>query len=389
MSEVNPLRSTSFTSSNIGASVQRLNRLLPVDALRGLIIVVMALDHANFFIARQHSSPEHWGLPMPTYADSLSFLTRFVTHLAAPGFFFLMGVGMLLFSQSRVEKGWTKWRIIRHFGIRGALLILLQLLLVNRAWELSPDWDLNIYFGVLFALGGAMILGSFVLWLRPSLLLILALVLFLGTEFLHPNPSQWGILGNDLPNLLLLLPGGDNTIWVNYPLLPWLELVVFGMFFGHWLLADKERAYRRGLILGGIFILAFFVIRFFDGFGNVRPREGDSWIDFLNIVKYPPSMTFTLLTMGINLTLLWIFSKIAARSQILVPLAVFGRAPLFFYILHLFLYAFLGMLLVPEGTSIPVMYFFWIFGLFLLFPFCYYYGRFKTDQPAGSIAKLF
>jgi uncharacterized membrane protein len=389
MTETHPSQSLVHHSPSVSASVKRLNRLLPVDALRGFIILVMALDHANFFVARQHPSPEHWGLPMPTYDNGLSFFTRFITHMAAPGFFFLMGVGMLLFSQSRLEKGWVKWRIMRHFWLRGILLILLQLVVVNRAWELSPDWGLNIYFGVLFALGGAMILGSVLLWLKPSMLLFLTLFLFIGTELIHPEPGQWGSLNNDLANLLLVRPAGDNTLWVNYPVLPWLELVVFGMFFGHWLIADDEKAYRRGLILGGVFLLVFLFLRWLDGFGNIRLRAGDGWIDFLNVVKYPPSMTFTLLAMGLNLTLLWIFDKLSARSQFLVPLAVLGRAPLFFYILHLFLYALLGMLLVPEGTSIPIMYIFWIFGLILLFPITYFYGRFKAAQPAGSIAKFF
>ena len=81
------------------------NRLLPVDALRGLIIVFMALDHANYFIAQQHSSGEHWGGVLPAYTDGLAFLTRFITHLSAPGFFFLMGVGMVLFAQKRSQTG--------------------------------------------------------------------------------------------------------------------------------------------------------------------------------------------------------------------------------------------------------------------------------------------
>lgn len=389
MTEIEPASVRALTSAKAGSAASQLSRLLPVDAMRGFIIVVMALDHANFFVAGQHPSPEHWGLPMPVYPDAMSFLTRFVTHIAAPGFFFLMGVGMLMFSQSRGARGWTKWRIMRHFWIRGGLLILLQLLLVNRAWEMSPDWGLNLYFGVLFALGGTMILGSFVLWFRPTILLLLAIIFFFGTELIHPDPTQLDLLSSELPRLLLLHPGGENSLWVNYPILPWLELVLFGMFFGHWLLKDEKEAYRRGLLVGGAFIVTFMILRWFDGFGNVRPREGDAWIDFLNLVKYPPSMTFTLLTMGINLTFLWVFSKLSARPQFLMPLAVFGRSPLFFYILHLFMYAVLGMLLTPQGTSFPIMYIFWIVGLILLYPLCFFYGRFKAAQPAGSIAKLF
>ena len=80
-------------------------RLFAVDALRGLIIILMALDHANMFVAHKHSPGEYWGSGFPIYYDSLSFMTRFVTHLAAPGFFFLMGIGMLLFAEAQQKRG--------------------------------------------------------------------------------------------------------------------------------------------------------------------------------------------------------------------------------------------------------------------------------------------
>jgi uncharacterized membrane protein len=138
--------------------IQKATRLLPVDALRGLIILFMALDHANHFIAHKHSSGEYWTGGFPIYTDALAFLTRLVTHLSAPGFFFLMGVGMVLFARSRRERGWSTVEILKHFWIRGALLVALQLLIVNRAWEMSPGgWGINIYIGVLVALGGTMI----------------------------------------------------------------------------------------------------------------------------------------------------------------------------------------------------------------------------------------
>src|SRR4030065_2486614 len=92
-------------------------RLFAPDALRGLIITLMALDHANYFIARQHPTGEMWGGPYPVYTDTLTFLTRFVTHFCAPGFFFLMGVGMAIFALSRQGQNWSKWHVIRHFLI--------------------------------------------------------------------------------------------------------------------------------------------------------------------------------------------------------------------------------------------------------------------------------
>ena len=106
-------------------------RLLSLDVLRGLIITLMALDHANLFVAQQHSPGEFWGGGFPVYYDALAFLTRFVTHFCPPGFFFLMGAGMILFTISREKRGWSKREIIQHFLIRGGLLIALQLLIIN------------------------------------------------------------------------------------------------------------------------------------------------------------------------------------------------------------------------------------------------------------------
>ncbi len=369
-------------------------RLFAVDALRGLIIVFMALDHASLFIAHKHSPGEYWGAKLPIYQDALSFLTRFITHLSAPGFFFLMGVGMLLFANARQERGWGKWAVIRHFLIRGLILIALQLLVVNRAWELSGgEWP-NIYIGVLFALGSTMILSSMLLWLKPIYLLLIAAALFIGTEFLVPAPELWDAIQlsnlSDYANLILVFPGGNAALWSNYPVLPWLGLVVFGVLFGHWIQKDQQQAYSGALKIGLGFLLAFVVIRYLDGFGNIQPRMGNTWIDFLNLVKYPPSITFTLLTMGLNLILLGLFSRANEKIQsFFFPLVVYGRTPLFFYVVHLFLYAGLGLWLVPKGTSLLSMYPYWLLGLLILLPVCLLYDRLKQQPQANRILRYF
>ena len=363
-------------------------RLLPLDALRGLIMALMALDHANMFVAHKHPAGEHWGGGFPAYSSALPFLTRLVTHLCAPGFSFLMGTGLWLFAQSRRKMGWSRWAVTRHFLVRGALLIALQFLVENQAWRLSPGWQLDVYVGVLFALGGTMILGSLLVWLKPPALLVLTVALAVGTELLVPNAAVWGQRNGPL-DLLLLLSGGDSHLWSNYPVLPWLKFVTFGMLFGHWLLDDARKAFGRALKLGGALLLAFVVVRYLNGFGNVRPRVGDGWISFLNVVKYPPSIAFSLLTMGANLLLLGLFGLASARVQrLLQPLAIFGRAPLFFYVLHLFLYAGLGLWLTPAGTSIAGMYPYWLAGLLLLFPLTWWYGRWKQRQPPNSILRF-
>lgn len=360
-------------------------RLLSIDVLRGLMIVLMALDHANYMVALRHSSGEFWGGYFPVYVDPLAFINRFATHLCAPGFFFLMGVGMLLFAESRRERGWSRWQILRHFWIRGAVLIGLQFIVVNRIWKMAPPPFPDVYVGVLVALGGTMILGSLFLRLKPVWLALLSLTLFVGLELTHPAPALWGTNFDTPLGLIFGYSGGQYGFWVNFPVLPWLELVTFGMLFGHWVREDGSAAMRRGLILGIVFLLSFVFLRAADGFGNIRPRMGDDWIAFLNVVKYPPSMTFTFLTMGLNLVLLWLISKVELRFHgWMEPIAVFGRAPLFSYVVHLLIYLAIGKMFAPNGTSVPGVYPYWLLGLAILLPLAWWFGNWKQRQPAHS-----
>jgi uncharacterized membrane protein len=375
------------------ALARKASRNLPLDALRGMIMIWMALDHANWFVAQQHSSGEYWGGPSPQFPDALAFLTRFVTHLSAPGFFFLMGAGMMLFARSRMELGWDRARIRMHFVLRGALLIALQLLLINRAWEFSPGgWGLEIYFGVLAALGGAMILASFMLWWRPTVLLAISLALFVGMELLHPAPKAWPaqLQGPiDALNFIFLYSGGDVRFWSNYPILAWLELVSFGLMFGALLHRNAEKTLQLAWKIGAGFLVVFMVLRILDGFGNIRPRPGDTWMGFFNLVKYPPSMTFTMLTTGINLIILWILHQTRRSLRVVQEvLAVFGRAPLFFYITHLFLYGAIGYVVSPSGMSIPRMFPLWLLGLLILYPATLWFGQLKRRQPARSVLRF-
>ena len=149
-----------MAATPVGDAMPGSHRYLALDGLRGLIVVLMALDHANYFVAQHHSTGEHWGGAFPAYGDAADFLTRLVTHPAAPGFSFLMGAGMALFAASRRSRGWSERAIVTHFLIRGLVLIGLQLTIVNLAWKSGPPAFPDIYQGVLIALGGGMILAS-------------------------------------------------------------------------------------------------------------------------------------------------------------------------------------------------------------------------------------
>lgn len=372
-------------------------RLFSIDALRGTIIVLMGLDHANHFLSSQYSAEEYWGgTSLPVYDDPLVFLTRFVTHLAAPGFFFLMGAGMILFTDSHQKKGWKRREIVSHFIIRGGLFIILQLLVVNRVWFSQITF---IYFGVLFALGGAMVIGSLFLWVKPKSLGFITVALVLGMAYQISTlvGSDWNSLSWDLPNLILLYPGGpaNGNVWSNYPILPWLGLTLFGIVFGKWIIENSKKAFNRILKLG-ISLLAIFIViqlmnwKHFDiTFFSIRKVSITDWIDFLSVVKYPPSILFILLTMGFLLIIMGLVAKCNNRvKQIFQPLVVFGRVPLFFYVTHLFLYKGMSFLLQHKETSLLPIYLYWLIGLVILYPFCLMYGHLKRRYPANPILRL-
>jgi len=359
----------------------------------------MAIDHASYFIAKIHPG-EFWGVTLPQYLGILSFLTRWMTHLCAPGFFFLMGAGMILFAASRRKAGWTENKIVRFFIIRGILLIILQLMVENPAWLLGTiggmlkmteppggGGEVMLHFGVLYGLGSNMIIFALLLRANTFFITFLSIGSILITQWLTPGASDTSVLYT--PLLRILLIPGHTDLWQSfYPLIPWLCLTGFGFIFGKLLLKNREKLFQYTGIVGVTFLVFFVFIRWMGGYGNFH-EWNNGWIAFLNVTKYPPSLSFIFLTMGINLLLLFMFSKIEyTLSHIGQPLLIFGRSALFFYIVHLYLYAIIG-LAFPNGTSYQLMYLFWFIGLLILYPMCFWYGKFKRKKTLKSLWKFF
>ena len=368
-------------------------RIRSLDALRGAIIVLMAIDHANALIGRGRLASEMWAGEWPAYAgDALAFLVRFVTHLSAPGFFLLMGAGMALFAAARRSQGWSRGRITGFFVLRGGLLIALQFALENPAWrfgQVGPP-DGIVYVGVLYALGAGMVLGGLLVWFPPVVLAGISAALLLATEALLPaSPSGLPVL-----QALLLVPGfatvGAGGLYVLYPLLPWLGVVGLGIAFGAWVREDADRALAAAGWIGLGALALFAILRIANGYGNIRPWGGRGWIDFFNLVKYPPALTFLLLTLGLDLLLLRLFTAIERTgSNLLNALVVYGRAPLLFYLLHLYLFAGLGQWISPAGMPAAQMFLYWFGGLVILLPVCWAFGEFKQTRPVDSLWRLF
>jgi len=373
-------------------------RVAAYDRLRGLIIVLMAIDHASYFIARVHPL-ETWATPPPYYPDLASFLTRWLTHLCAPGCFMLMGIGIVYFAESRRLAGWTDGRITRFVATRGAVLLLVQHFLENPAWLLGilsadpavestmgtvpgPGGETILAFAVLSALGVAMIVGS-VLWRAPwwvlvvagvSALLVGAVMTPLPAAILEPQPA-W--------KQLLFLPGSTGLLQNLYPWVPWLFPMVMGLTIARMIRAN-DVSMTGGLFTRGLWLIGMFVFARFMGTDPHPPADG--LVGWLTVTKYPPSTAFLFLMLGLNLLLLAALAKWPARW--LAPLEVFGRAPFFFYLAHLWAFGALSWAF-PTGTSFPVLYLVWALVVGALYPTCAWYAQFKSSKPQTSLWRLF
>ena len=398
--------SAALPADTPSAAAQAGARLPSLDTLRGLIMALMALDHASAFIAHRHSS-EFWSGDITRYDSALPFLVRFVTHLCAPGFFFLMGCGMALLSASRREQGWSHGRIAGFYLKRGLLLVGINQFIENPAWLLGFAFRISggsgapeampgggfgpfLVTGVLTGLGLSLAVGGCLLRFGTRVWAAIAVAALLATEFLIPPPEQARTLFHPLWRLLLV-PGHTNVLLVLYPLIPWFALAALGVVFGRWIRRDSDAALRAAPWIGLALLVTALGLRAFSGFGSIILPRDDSWIEFLNLVKYPPALVFSFFTLGVNLVILGALARVRPLAGLLAPLAVFGRTPLFFYIAHLYLYALLGARFfrrAPSDLFLPAQYAIlmtvWLMGLVPLWLMCLGYRRFKESRSPDS-----
>lgn len=313
------------------------SRIVSIDALRGLVMLLMLVDHVREFIYlhAQVRDPMDLSLTPPGLV-----LTRLTSHFCAPVFILLTGLSASLHAQKHGDRRATSVFLAK----RGLLLILLEVTLVNLAWTRSLTPPI-LYLQVIWAIGLSMVALAALLWLPRAALILFAAAVMLGHNGLDGLVLQRGDTGYVLWSILhqrgtIELPWGVAR--TSYPVLPWFGVIAAGYALGPLFAGAVAPGTRRAwlLALGGTALAAFFSLRSFNGYGEPVPwRTGATplltVLSFVNLTKYPPSADFLLLTLGLGLGLLALLEAVPARR--LAWLLTFGGAPLFFYLAHLWL----------------------------------------------------
>ena len=240
-------------------------------------------------------------------------------------------------------------------------------------------------FSVLFGLGGVLVVCALFIRLNKNFLFVMGLAVILLTQILPQWLINAGVYGKPLV-IMLLVPKLTGT-WLNmYPVFPWMGISLLGMVFAKEIIANRKKAFTRLLFAGLICLVLFPIVRWAGGFGNFQKPAGSDMIDFFNIVKYPPSLVYTLLTLGINSVILYLFETFQQRLPGLQnPLLVFGKTALYFYLAHWFLFFGFGMPFYFIKGNFAWLYGCWLLGLFMLYPVCRQYLKFNQQTNPDSV----
>ena len=368
-------------------------RIGSVDTLRGLVMIIMALDHTRDFFSTTGFNPRD-------VTDPLLFLTRWVTHFCAPTFILLAGLSAFLYG-----RGKSLGELSRFLLVRGLFLILIDLTLIKFGWRFELDLY-RLSAGVIFVIGVSMVVLSALIWLPRWALASLVLLMFAGhnlldnvrAEDLGEASGAWHVLHE--PGLV---PLGDGvTLYILYPLVPWIGVMASGYLLGPVMKLDQGKRQRILLGLGAAITVGFLVLRATNVYGDPTPWvPQDTWLStilsFLNCEKYPPSLLYLMMTLGPALILLALFEQL--RGALASFLATFGRVPFFYYVVHIYLIhalavatalALTGVLTTtPEvNFNLAGVYIVWLMVLVLLYPICRWFSELKESSSGWWWAYL-
>jgi uncharacterized membrane protein len=382
-------------------------RIDSVDLLRGLVMVIMLLDHTRDYF---HHGALNFDPTDLTRTTPVLFFTRWVTHFCAPIFVFLAGTGAYL----QLARGKSKRELSWFLLTRGVWLIVLEVTVIRLVAMFNFDLrDLGAAM-VIWVIGWSMIVLAGLVFLPLRVVAAFGIAMIALHNLLDSvKVAEWSGPGSaalpvrDVIWMFLHQPGiipiGDSAFFVLYTLVPWVGVMAVGFAFGKVYRMSPERRRRFLLTLGTVLTLAFVVLRAINIYGDpqrwsVQDKMGFSLLSFVNVTKYPPSLLFLLMTLGpALLALAWI--ERTERGPLGRILVTFGRVPLFYYVLQWLVAHSLAVVVGylagqpvawqfasfmakpypnPNGFDLWVVYVFWIVGLLILYPLCRWFAGVKT-----------
>lgn len=378
----------------VGRLMSGRNRNLAIDALRGLVMVLMALDHARDFFADGFA---HSATNLATTTPVL-FFTRWITHFCAPVFIFLAGTSSYLYLEKKGSRDTARFLLTR-----GLWMVFLELTFMRLGWTPDPLYRITML-QVIWAIGWSMVgLSALVAINRPWLILVAGLLLTCAhnaLEFVKPESfGSMAWLWKILHEGGALEPFRGKRFYVAYPVLPWVGVIALGHSFGSIFrkpLAERTRMMMR---LGLGLVPLFCLLRASNVYGDPKPwamqARGAIYtgLSFINCHKYPPSLLYLCMTLGPALCVLALFEK-HSESKVLKPLAMLGSVPLFYYFAHIVMmrwsglaisYARYGMHFIDPppghtGLGLWAAYVGWIVVLAILYPLCRWFAGVKSRR---------
>lgn len=367
-------------------------------------MVLMALDHCRDWFTNATVDPLDLAHTWPAL-----FFTRWITHYCAPSFVFLAGAGAYLYG----SRGRTKREVSRFLVTRGLWLVFLELTVVRMGWYFSLDYH---YIGdaqVIWAIGWCMVALSALVYLPARYVAAIGIAIITLHNTLDGIAAKtfggWSPLWMFIHEKGTITPARGYVLFLAYPVLSWIGVMAAGYGFGALLTLEARLRRKLFLTLGQAMVAAFLLLRFTNLYGDMAKWTSQqsslfTFMSFLNGTKYPPSLLYILMTLGPAILFLGIWKN--EHGVLAQPFVTFGRVPLFYYVLHLFLlhamaaaysYVMFGtaawLFSIPFatdaiggpppkgwGVDLPMVYIFWITAVLILYPLCKWFAEYKRTH---------
>lgn len=368
-----PLSAIAVDQPKVAAAAVASQRILPIDALRGVAMIAMALDHIASFLLVSLQAETYGG--MRAVLESWPhWVAGLFTNVAAPTFWLLSGVSVVLLEASRRKRGDTDWQISRFLLTRAALILILDMTVCQVSWAGKGPYT-HVLLSIGLSLMGLALLRMLPVWVMT----VVSVAMLAGYQIFLPVIAANFSQTESFWQALILSYSTKTFPAVEFSILGWAGLMGLGYSLARGIFNPAAGKQKNFLWVIPALFAVWFVFRLLGGFGDLTPYLGeDPWYYFLVMSKTPPSLTYLTFNLGLAAILFTLFS---ARPEWLKRppftwLVLFGQVSLFFFVIHIVVYGLLGRLI--RGLELPlpgmaVLFAVWILGLVIMYPITYYY----------------